>query len=185
MSARKPPLSREICNGPAHIGEIWATQPTAPAPLNGVWRQTGPHSRLPDTEAVPVSRVPDPGGRSPQAMAALRQRGVFDVVRPHACAVAQQTDAVQVRGQYRQCTVCANPSAPWERTRSRPRCSRLLIADSTAGCWRLASANVCASSRPRSATESRPLRGSALRSSMASSCARCRAVESTVEAAHP
>ena len=39
-----------------------------------------------------------------------------------------------------------------ERTRSI-RCSRLLIADSTAGCWRLASANACACSRSRSATE--------------------------------
>ena len=29
------------------------------------------------------------GGEVPQAMVALRQRGVFDVVRPHACAVAQ------------------------------------------------------------------------------------------------
>ena len=35
------------------------------------------------------SRCAERGGRSPQEMAALRQRGVFDVVRPHACAVAQ------------------------------------------------------------------------------------------------
>ena len=34
-------------------------------------------------------------------------------------------------------TVRAKPALPWVRTRSRPRCSRLLIADSTAGCcWR-------------------------------------------------
>ena len=61
----------------------------------------------------------------------------------------------------------ASEYAPWERTRSRSRCSRWLMADSTAGCWRLASANACASSC--SATESRPWRGSALKSSMASS----------------
>ena len=71
------------------FGEVSATEPAAPTPLKGARHQTGPHSRLPDTEVRSRLRVPDPRGRSPQAMAALRQRGVFDVVRPHACAVAQ------------------------------------------------------------------------------------------------
>ena len=30
----------------------------------------------------------------------------------------------------------SNPPVPWTRTRSRPRCSRAWIADSTAGCFR-------------------------------------------------
>ena len=71
------------------FGEVSAAEPAAPTPLKGARHQTGPHSRLADTEGRSRLRVPGPGGRSPQEMAALRQRGVFDVVRPHACAVAQ------------------------------------------------------------------------------------------------
>ena len=71
------------------FGEVSATQPAAPTPLKGARRHTGPHSRLPGTEGRSRLRVPGRGGRNPQMMAALRQRGVFDVVRPHACAVAQ------------------------------------------------------------------------------------------------
>ena len=41
------------------------------------------------------------------------------------------------RATTESATARAKPPAPWARTRSRPRCPRLLIADSTAGCcWR-------------------------------------------------
>ena len=39
-----------------------------------------------------------------------------------------------LRATTESATTRAKPSAPYARTRSRPRCSRLLIADSTAGC---------------------------------------------------
>ena len=89
VTARKPHFRAESATNRHTFGEVWATEPAAPTPLKGARHQTGPHSRLPDTEVRSRLRVPDPRGRSPQAMAALRQRGVFDVVRPHACAVAQ------------------------------------------------------------------------------------------------
>ena len=43
------------------FGEVSATEPAAPAPLNGAWRQTGPHSRLPGTEGRSRLRVPSGG----------------------------------------------------------------------------------------------------------------------------
>ena len=89
VSARKPPLLHEICDELPHF-----------------WRRFGHATGRTDTTegcsasnrpAFPTSghRMPFPSrcaerdGRNPQEMAALRQRGVFDVVRPHACAVAQ------------------------------------------------------------------------------------------------
>ena len=124
---------------------------------------TGDHHKLRSTvrachhEPEPIGRAKSAGDGRAQAARRLRRRSASRMrrrtSRPMRCRLAASID---------NATVCANPSAPWERTRSRPRCSRLLIADSTAGCWRLASANACACSRSRSATESRPLRGSAL-----------------------
>ena len=90
VSARKPPLRHEIYDAPPHF-------------RRGFSHGTG---RIDITEGRSASnrstfpifghRRPCPwwcagaGGRNPQVMmAALRQRGVFDVVRPHACAVAQ------------------------------------------------------------------------------------------------
>ena len=89
VTARKPPLSRGICDEPPHIRRG----------LGHATHRTGTTERrlASNRPAFPTSghrrpfpsRCAERGGRSPQEMAALRQRGVFDVVRPHACAVAQ------------------------------------------------------------------------------------------------
>ena len=86
---QKTPLSRGICDEPPHIRRG----------LGHATHRTGATERrlASNRPAFPTSghrrpfpsRCAERGGRSPQAMAALRQRGVFDVVRPHACAVAQ------------------------------------------------------------------------------------------------
>ena len=44
----------------------------------------------------------------------------------------QNPEAVHVHGNYGQSKSLDNPSGPLARTRSRPRCSRLLVADSIA-----------------------------------------------------
>ena len=62
----------------------------------------------------------------------LRRSLSFSCLRrtkPRRCTLNATIDSATIR---------ANPSAPSARTRSRPRCSRLLIADSIAGCWRRA-----------------------------------------------
>ena len=89
VTARKPPLSRGVCDEPPHIRRG----------LGHATHRTGTTERrlASNRPAFPTSghrrpfpsRCAERGGRSPQEMAALRQRGVFDVVRPHACAVAQ------------------------------------------------------------------------------------------------
>ena len=89
VTARKPPLSRGICDEPPHVRRG----------LGHATHRTGTTERrlASNRPAFPTSghrrpfpsRCAERGGRSPQEMAALRQRGVFDVVRPHACAVAQ------------------------------------------------------------------------------------------------
>ena len=66
-------------------------------------------------------------------------------------------------------TIRSKPSGPRDSTRDRPRCSRLLIADSTAGCARRASRNSSSPSRFRSAFVSRPFFGNAFSSSSSSS----------------
>ena len=86
---QKTPLSRGICDEPPHIRRG----------LGHATHRTGATERrlASNRPAFPTSahrrpfpsRCAERGGRSPQEMAALRQRGVFDVVRPHACAVAQ------------------------------------------------------------------------------------------------
>ena len=89
VSARKPPLLHEICDEPPHIRRGVG---------HGTHRTGTTERRLASNRpAFPASghrrpfpsRCAERGGRNPQEMAALRQRGVFDVVRPHACAVAQ------------------------------------------------------------------------------------------------
>ena len=55
------------------------------------------------------------------------------------CRLAASTDKATVR---------AKPSAPWLRTRSSPRCSNPLMADSIAGCARRAATNDSSSSVP-------------------------------------
>ena len=80
-----------------------------------------------------------------------------------------QPDAMQVGppAPTRQ-PYARKPSAPWLRTRSSPRCSNPLMADSIAGCARRAATNDSSSSRSRSALERYPLPGNALTSSSAS-----------------
>ena len=89
VTARKPPLSRGICDEPPHFRRGLG---------HGTHRTGTTERRLASNRpAFPTSghrrpfpsRCAERGGRSPREMAALRQRGVFDVVRPHACAVAQ------------------------------------------------------------------------------------------------
>ena len=162
VSARKPPLLHEICDKPPHFrrGFGHATGRTdttegGSASYGSAFPTSGHRRPFPSPCAGPWGAQSAGDGRA-QAARRLRRLSASRMrrrtSRPMRCRLAASID---------NATVCANPSAPWERTRSRPRCSRLLIADSTAGCWRLASANACASSRSRSATESRPLRGSA------------------------
>ena len=89
VSARKPPLLHKICDEP----------PQFRRDFGHATHRTGTTERLlaSNRPAFPTSghrrpfpsRCAERGGRNPQEMAALRQRGVFDVVRPHACAVAQ------------------------------------------------------------------------------------------------
>ena len=109
MTARETPTFRaESATNRHTFGEVWATQPTAPAPLNGVWRQTGPHSRLPDTEGRSRLRVPDPGGAKSagdgraQAARRLRRRSASRMrrrtSRPMRCRLAasiRQCDGVR------------------------------------------------------------------------------------------
>ena len=89
VSGRKPPLLHEICDEPSHFrrGFGHATGRTdttegCSASNRSTFSTSGHRRPFP-------SPCAGPGGRSPQAMAALRQRGVFDGVQPHACAVAQ------------------------------------------------------------------------------------------------
>ena len=79
------------------------------------------------------------------------------------CRLAASTDSATVR---------AKPSAPWLQTRSSPRCSNPLMADSIAGCARRTAAKGSSASRSRSALERYPFLGSALMSSSASSLTR-------------
>ena len=67
--------------------------------------------------------------RLSQATRCRRLRSRFCRSNPIRCRLAASTDKATVR---------ANPSAPWLRTRSSPRCSNPLMADSTAGCARRA-----------------------------------------------
>ena len=89
VSVRKPPLLHEICDEPPHFRRGFG---------HGIHRTGTTERRLASNPPVfPTCghRRPFPspcagrGGRNPQEMAALRPRGVFDVVRPHACAVAR------------------------------------------------------------------------------------------------
>ncbi len=70
-----------------------------------------------------------------------------------------QAGAVDVRAGTASATAPAKPSFPWLRTRSRPRCSRLLMADPPAAWARRAPRNASPLSRTRSAFDSLPLRG--------------------------
>ncbi len=68
--------------------------------------------------------------------------------------------AVDVRRQSAaSATVPVKPSFPWLRTRSRPRCSRLLMADPLATWARRAPRYASPPLHPRSAFDSLPLRG--------------------------
>ena len=137
------------------FGEVSATEPAAPTPLRGRSASNRTPSPMSGHQRPGPSPCAGPGGSKStgegrgQTARRLRRRSASRTCcrtsRPMQCRLAASID---------NATVCANPSAPWERTRSRPRCSRLSIADSTTGGWRLASANACASSLSRSATES-------------------------------
>ena len=90
VSGRKPPLSHEICDEPPHFRRGFGhgtghtdTTEGCSASNRSTFSTSGHRRPFPSPWAGPR------GGRSPQEMAALRQRGDFDVVRPHACAVAQ------------------------------------------------------------------------------------------------
>ena len=64
------------------------------------------------------------------------------------------------RATAERATARAKPPDPCVRTRPRPRSSRFLIADSTAGCWRRIAPNPSARSRSRSALLRQPFFGS-------------------------
>ena len=112
VSARKPQFRTKSATRRHAFGEVSATESTAPAPLNGAWRQTRPHSRLQGTEGR--SRLGAPSGagetrrRWPWSGSAASSTS-FGVT--HATS-HKQTDAVQVGGQYRQCNgVCKSIGA--------------------------------------------------------------------------
>ena len=63
----------------------------------------------------------------------------------------------------------AKPSAPWDRIRSSPRRSRLLMADSTAGCRLRAATNSAVDSYSRVACDSLPFPGRPTNSRLSSS----------------
>ena len=98
-------------------------------------------------------------------------------IRPRRCRLAASTERATVRSK---------PSAPQLRTRSRPRCSRPLMADSTAGCARRAAAKASSFSRSRSARDRYPFFGRTLRSRIWSSRMRFSELwKPRVEAARP
>ena len=74
------------------------------------------------------------------------------MISPIRCTLPARTDSATIR---------ANPAFDVSRMRSKPRCSKLLIADSTPGCRCLASRNLSSLSRCLSALDNRPLVGSA------------------------
>ncbi len=107
--------------------------------------------------------------KSNQAARRIRRRSCRCNSNPIRCKFNARTDSATVREK---------PSAPQVRTRSRPRCSRLFIADSTAGCFCRANLKSSASSLSRSTRFSFPFFGRALRSSIS-----FRSVERAVEPA--
>ena len=58
----------------------------------------------------------------------------FRLFAPSSFSRTRRPRRCTFRATTAKATVWANPSEPFARTRSRPRCSRLLMADSTAGC---------------------------------------------------
>ncbi len=71
--------------------------------------------------------------------------------RARACRCSSSPIRWTLKAVTDRATLRANPSAPYDRTRSLPRCSRLWIADSTAGCCRRIFRNIGSASRFRSA----------------------------------
>ncbi len=71
--------------------------------------------------------------------------------RARACRCSSSPIRWTLKAVTDRATLRANPSAPYDRTRSLPRGSRLWIADSTAGCCRRIFRNVGSASRFRSA----------------------------------
>ena len=170
MTARKPPLSRGICDEPPHFRRGLGHGTHRTGTTERRLASNRPHSRLPGTEGR--SRLGAPSGagevrgRWPRSGSAASSTSFGLTHAPSH----KQTDAVQVGGQYRQCNGVRKPIGAVGAHSVETAMLKVVDCRLDAGCWRLASANACACSRSRSATESRPLRGSALRSSIASSC---------------
>ena len=89
VRVRKPPLLHEICDEPPHFRRGFGhgtgrtdTTEGCSASNRSTFSTSGHRRPFP-------SRCAERGGRNPQEMAVVRQRGVFDVVQPHACDVAQ------------------------------------------------------------------------------------------------
>ena len=89
VSGRKPPLRHEICDEPPHFRRGFGHGTGRTGTTEGCLASNRPAFPTSGHRRPLPSRCAERGGRNPQEMAALRQRGVFDVVRPHACAVAQ------------------------------------------------------------------------------------------------
>ena len=147
-------------------GVISARTPATEAPdelRDSEGQQISPNVLFPRTggpcRLLPARNPAWLSGPVGQATSRCRLRSRFCRINPMRCRLAASTDKATVR---------AKPSAPWLRTRSSPRCSNPLMADSIAGCARRAATNDSFSSRSRSALERYPLPGNALTSSSAS-----------------
>ena len=89
VSGRKPPLRHEICDEPAHFRRGFGHGTHRTGTTEGCLASNRPTFSTSGHRRPLPSPCAERGGRNPQVIAAVRQRGVFDVVRPHACAVAQ------------------------------------------------------------------------------------------------
>ena len=127
-------------SGPCPDGAIWQRDRAF-----GAWfrvprrrRRTGRRSRAARVPDRPDLALQPSGGAAALPLRAFR-------------AAHQQPMRWTSRVAMERATVRAKAPAPCARTRSRPRCSRLLIAESTAGCCRRIAANHSSPSRSRSA----------------------------------
>ncbi len=115
------------------------------------------------------------GGRPGQAAAGSTERSLAGGIRPGRWTFVASTASA---------TAPAKPSFQWPPTRSRPRCSRLLMADPPAAWARRAPRNASPLSRTRSAFVSLPLRGIASAPASRQAPAGPGAVRTAVEAHH-
>ncbi len=114
-------------------------------------------------------------GRAGQAATGSTGRSLAGGIRPGRWTFAASTASA---------TAPAKPSFQWLRTRSRPRCSRLLMADPPAAWARRAQRNASPLSRTRSAFDSLPFRGMASAPASRQAPAGPGAVRTAVEAHH-